>query len=80
MIRGALSEHTAQGHHWLVAELESVLLLQAVHTPIVDFWLESNGWVVVIGQLSDLILYCCLFVVLKEQSQMAASLMEPQDL
>ena len=33
---GALFERTAQGHHWLVAELESVSLTQAVHTLGVD--------------------------------------------
>ena len=48
---GALSEHTAQGHHWLVAELESVSLPQAVHTPGVDSPQKLEGWVVVRGHL-----------------------------
>ena len=48
---GALSEHTAQGHHWLVAELESVSLTQAVHTPGVDSPLKPEGWAVVSGNL-----------------------------
>ena len=80
MIHGALFEHTAHDHHWLVVGFEFGSLSQAVHTPGVDSPLEPEGWVVVVGHLSDLILYCCLFVVLKEQSQMAASLMEPLDL
>ena len=49
---GALSEHTAQGHHWLVAGLESVSLPQAVHTPGVDSPLEPEGWAAVGGHLT----------------------------
>ena len=45
----ALSEHTAQGHHWLVAGLESVSLTQAAHTLGVDSPLEPGGWAVVGG-------------------------------
>ena len=49
---GALSEHTALGHHWLVAELESVSLDQLVHTPGVDSPLELEGWAAVGGNLT----------------------------
>ena len=48
---GVLSERTAQAHHWLVAELESVSLPQAVHTLGVDTPLEPEGWAVVSGHL-----------------------------
>ena len=43
----ALSEHTVQGHHWLVAGLESVSLDQPVHTT-----LEPEGWAVVGSNLT----------------------------
>ena len=46
-----LFEHTAQGHHWLVAGLESVSLPQAVHTSGVDFPLEPEGSAAVSGHL-----------------------------
>ena len=48
----ALSEHTAQGHHWLVAGLESVSLTQAVHTSGLDFPLEPESWTVVSDRLT----------------------------
>ena len=73
MIHDALFEHAVQGHHWLVAGLESVSLPQVVQTPGVTLLLELEDWVVAIGRLSDLILYCCLFVVLKGWSLMSAS-------
>ena len=53
----ALSEHTAQGHHWLVAGLESVSLPQAAHTPGVNLPLEPEGWAAVSGHLT---LHCLL--------------------
>ena len=65
MILGALSEHTIQAHHCLVGGLEFASLEQPVHTPGVDSPLEPEGWAAVRCRLSDLILYCCLFVVLK---------------
>ena len=49
----ALSEHTVQGHHWVVAELESVSLDQPVHTT-----LEPEGWAVVGGHLTP---HCLLY-------------------
>ena len=48
----ALFEHIVQGHHWLVAGLESVSLPQAVHTPGVDSPLELEGWAVVGSNLT----------------------------
>ena len=49
---GALSEHIVQGHHWLVAGLESVSLDQPVHTQGVDSPLEPEGWAVVDSNLT----------------------------
>ena len=49
---GALFEHTAQGHHWLVAELEFASLPQAVYTLGVDSPLEPEGWTVVSRHLT----------------------------
>ena len=47
----ALSEHTAQGHHWLVVGLESVSLDQPVHTLGVDSPLGPGSWAAVSGNL-----------------------------
>ena len=44
---GALYEHTAQGHHWLVAELEFASRDQSVRKQGVDSPLEPEGWTVV---------------------------------
>ena len=52
-----LFEHTAQGHHWLVAGLEFVSLPQAVHTSGVDSQLEPEGWAAV---RDHLIQHCLL--------------------
>ena len=44
---GALSEHTARCHHWLVAGLEFASRDQPVHKPGVDSPLGLEGWTVV---------------------------------
>ena len=49
---GAVSEHTALDHHWLVVGLESVSLPQAVHTPGVDSPMEPEGWAAASGNLT----------------------------
>ena len=53
-----LSEHTVQGHHWMVAGLEFASPDQPVHTPGVDSPLEPEGWAVVAGHLTP---HCLLY-------------------
>lgn len=54
----ALFEHTVHGHHWLVVGLESVSLLQPVHTTGVDSPLELVDWTAVGGHLTP---HCLLY-------------------